>query len=210
LNFKRYRNSAAGSMEHQDPIEEALCNEFAAALLMPDDEMKVRTKNERITPLLVLRLASRFDVSIHACARRLMSFNNPKQIGISYWQVFEDDWAVSVWSTGLTTRISGALKTIKASVAEVERNQRELCTYWSPTRCSKRGWITGLNIHVAPVPARHCLSILTRNAMLGFKSGHSQARSYAFEQLMLSFDQETKESIAKKPKTKRIPQSVIS
>ncbi len=94
LNFRRDKSRGGNSFDHQDPAEEALCNEFAAALLMPRDEVRDKVARQRITPNLVLNIANTFAVSMHASARRLVSLSDPTCIGISYWQVLEPEWAI--------------------------------------------------------------------------------------------------------------------
>ncbi len=163
---------------HQDPAEEALCNEFAAALLLPREEVKSHVANRRITPDIVLSVANSFGTSMHASARRLISLTDPSGLGISYWQVLDEDWPVPVWTTGLSTRVNAAMKKVKSSVADATRDHIEHVTYWQATRCSHHGRMTGLTIHVAPVPSRHCLAVIAKKS--GFGMLPMQAKSYDF------------------------------
>jgi Zn-dependent peptidase ImmA (M78 family) len=75
LGFKRYRTSSQAGYDSQDPAEEALCNEFAAALLMPEEEVKEKVDKQRIVPRLILDIASLFGVSMHASAKATSQFD---------------------------------------------------------------------------------------------------------------------------------------
>jgi IrrE N-terminal-like domain len=59
----RYRSSGCPPGLHQDPIEEALCNEFASELLLPTGETKSRVTDTSDPINSVLELSSVFDVS---------------------------------------------------------------------------------------------------------------------------------------------------
>jgi hypothetical protein len=120
LNLVRYRSNHGSPTLQDDPIEERLCNWFAAELLMPRTEVLLVLHQQPLSPELPLSLADRFGVSIHAAATRIVE-NTPKDlVGFGLWA--RTPWPVQKWSVGLTLKASADRfddPTNRASLAEV-------------------------------------------------------------------------------------------
>jgi Zn-dependent peptidase ImmA (M78 family) len=50
LNLVRFRAQKWAELLHQDPIEEALCNAFAAELLMPAEHVDKKLLGSKLCP----------------------------------------------------------------------------------------------------------------------------------------------------------------
>src|SRR6185436_11785422 len=98
LNLVRYRASGCPAGVTSDPIEETLCNYFAAELLMPTEVVREIMKGKRLHPDLVYRVASLFITSVQAAATRLCDVLGRRRFGISLWEL--EPWPMPIWWAG--------------------------------------------------------------------------------------------------------------
>jgi Zn-dependent peptidase ImmA (M78 family) len=99
LGLKRYAHGTTPAVgSRSDPEEERLCDGFAAALLMPEGDVREYWRRRAITAQAIFECATFFEVSLFtACARsvKILPYSNA-----SYWQ--RRPWPMTEWERGLS------------------------------------------------------------------------------------------------------------
>lgn len=170
LNLVRFRAQKWAELLHQDPIEEKLCNAFAAELLMPADRLEEKLSHSRLGPKVIFDIAAEFRVSIQATARRVVRLLGSDRTGCSLWKVTKDGWSLPVWWTGLSAE-GRDLKKMTSLVFDAAENKTELAQGWQWTKTKRsRSWRipkdSRVIVQIAPTyKAQHFL------AFVGYRSG---------------------------------------
>lgn len=126
VNLPRYRASAFVKI-HQDPEEEALCNIFAAELLMPRDEVrKIIAGYPTLSCNLIEKTSSLFDVSFHAAATSLVTAYGRNYTGAALWKNHSlPRWPLPIWWVGLRTTTRKQLAKIESVVRNTYASGKE-------------------------------------------------------------------------------------
>lgn len=86
VNLVRYRKSGCPPGMTEDPAEEALCNLFAAELLMPSWEVRDVLRERAFALDSIFTVKNRFQVSLQAAATKLIKLGQWSQLlSISQW-----------------------------------------------------------------------------------------------------------------------------
>lgn len=136
-NLVRFRAQKWAELLHQDPVEESLCNAFAAELLMPTYHVDKRLSGSKLGPRTIFDIADVFCVSMQASAKRVVRLLGTNRSGCSLWKVTKDGWSLPVWWTGLQAE-GRDLKRMTDVVSAAAENRVELAQVWPWTR-KKRG-----------------------------------------------------------------------
>lgn len=99
LGLDRYadgKTPAVGSSS--DPIEEKLCDRFAAELLMPVTDVQDYWRNRPLTAEAIRSCASLFEVPLYTACRRTLQIKSG--INLSLWQRFP--WPMTDWDRGIS------------------------------------------------------------------------------------------------------------
>jgi len=150
LGLVRYR---AGQGERDrlqdDPVEDRLCDVFAAEFLMPtqhiQDEVNAIARARRLGPDAVTRVARIYGVSLTAAAKRIVDVAPRGELGIALWDV-NAAWPMPVWWFGLKLR---------SSVQQLESLAWEGRKTAAVSQLYCRG--RGLRAEVAPLNTRYVL-----------------------------------------------------
>lgn len=110
----RYRSADRTRVDLQDPLEERLCDAFAADVLVPDVELRRRVHLRSFGPDSLIELARVFDVSLHVAARKVGDLAGRKGYSCSLWNT-ATPWPVCRWVTG--QRFSGRSEAERAEAA---------------------------------------------------------------------------------------------
>jgi len=152
VTLRRYRGSKTPDLAHQDPVEETLCNAFAAELLLPEDEIRQRFIKGGPEPATVFDLATIYEVSIHASAKRVVKIVGKDRIGFSLWDCPRRRWFTPVWWTGLQmANSSKALKMLEGLVAEATEGRKEITECLPTIGRHARSGPSQTEIHITPL-----------------------------------------------------------
>jgi hypothetical protein len=97
VNLTRYRASWVPPSDERDPLEERLCDAFAAELLMPASDVRSFWQQNIVTPQNVIRFSSLFQVSLQASANATARCGRSR-VHISLWNTAP--CMIMQWSTG--------------------------------------------------------------------------------------------------------------
>lgn len=167
LNLVRFRAQKWAELLHQDPVEEALCNAFAAELLMPTDHIDKRLSGSKLGPKIVFDIADVFCVSMQAAAKRVVKLLGAERTGCSLWKVTKDGWSLPVWWSGLPAE-GRDLKKMTDLISAAAENKTELAETWSWAKKKRSRRIPKdrrVIVQVAPTLKRHHFL-----AFVGFRS----------------------------------------
>ncbi len=127
VSLRRYRGASIPDTAHQDPVEEAVCNAFAAELLVPTDEIRQALSNKRVDPTDVVEMARSYNVSMQVSAKKIVRILGKERIGFSLWDCVRRKWPATVWSTGLQVLNSQDLaKKLGSLVIEAINSHKDL------------------------------------------------------------------------------------
>ena len=149
----RFRSNGTLPGLHQDPVEESLCNYFAAELLMPSDEIRLRLAVHPIDPMTIMDIANAYNVSIQSAAIQTVSVLKDRLIACSFWNL-DSLWPLPIWWTGLKTNQEDEIRKLE-KLAETRSEQVEI---WSAYAGRKRS----VKIEVTPTPAMHFAMMLIK------------------------------------------------
>jgi Zn-dependent peptidase ImmA (M78 family) len=100
VNLVRYRKTGCPPGIEEDPAEEALCNSFAAELLMPTWHVSELLREHGDNPGVLFDIKRLFRVSLHAAATRLMTLRGARRTSsISLWDC-STPWPTTQWWVG--------------------------------------------------------------------------------------------------------------
>jgi hypothetical protein len=151
LGLKRYADGGTPSVgTASDPVEERLCDRFAAELLMPRKDVIDYWRRRPITAQGVRDCASFFEVSLFtACSRSVMFLPCSNA---SYWQ--REPWPMSEWERGVPIP-RRARQSLGAFVEDVFGAKRR--------QASTRKSFEEFDLHAdAAVCGRQCLLLVVR------------------------------------------------
>ena len=180
MNLIRYRTSPCTPWSSiHDPIEEALCNLFAAELLLPFYEVRhyLRMQNNAndkryrgyeslpmsvgaVAPEDIFALAKRFNVSLQAAANQSVRVLG-KLSSCSFWDL-EATWPMPLWWAGCRTRY---LREIKRLECLVEK-KTELIETWNSFGPLRRA----VKLQVAPSKKMRYSLVLVTPSPVGDRS----------------------------------------
>lgn len=117
LRLRRYQGGTPRPGSRPDPVEERLCNEFAAELLMPRCDIREFWRDRIATPESLMECARTFDVSLLAACTRAVE--HVAAMHISFWDTCP--WFLERWARGIpiTRRLS---REINAAIAALTSN----------------------------------------------------------------------------------------
>ena len=96
VGLRRYRSGVPCVGAESDPIEERLCNRFAAELLMPAWNFDEFRRCRVARPDAVRQCAARFDVSLMAATKRVIETS--RAVHASFWT--KNPWPMPKWRMG--------------------------------------------------------------------------------------------------------------
>ena len=138
---------------HQDPVEESLCNYFAAELLMPSDEIRQRLLDQQIEPEAIFDIAKTYDVSTQSAAIQIVRVMRDRLICCSLWNL-DSLWPLPVWWTGFKTTHQNEVRRLE-TLAERESDHLEV---WQ----SYGGRRRPVEIRITTTPANRFAMMLIR------------------------------------------------
>jgi Zn-dependent peptidase ImmA (M78 family) len=112
LDFRRYRSGVPKPPSKPDPMEEWLCNLFAAELLMPVVDMRLFWQARVVAPSTLKECAGFFQVSLSAACRRAVE--SDVALHTTFWDT--EPWAIERWSFG-STLSPRARRAVDATIA---------------------------------------------------------------------------------------------
>ncbi len=121
LALTRFRAPNLMETLHQDPEEEALCNDFAAELLMPFDQVKPLIQHTAHTPTAVWHINRKFRVSIQAAATRIVDIEGRFRSAVSLWDR-TTRWPMPIWWSGF-----------KLAAPEMTKLESFVANDWNPS-----------------------------------------------------------------------------
>jgi Zn-dependent peptidase ImmA (M78 family) len=151
ISLKRYRGFTTPDTGVRDPVEEALCNAFAAELLVPTDEITDQLRQQRIGPTEVLRLAGIYNVSAHASAKKIVKVVGERRVGVSFWNRIRKDWVSEAWRAGLKLPEAALIKKQESLVAEAMRGRKEISECWQTRPARALAKTHRIEIQVMPI-----------------------------------------------------------
>jgi hypothetical protein len=155
--LRRYRGGGTPDALHEDPVEEAVCNAFAAELLVPAEEVRIYLSGRDVMPKDVFGIAKIYGVSAQATAKRLVRVLGKDRVGFSFWtRVHKNkNWITPLWCTGLEMLNSHKLKgALESLVTEAMTSGTELMECWQMHTRKQLLKANKTDIHVTPTRGR--------------------------------------------------------
>jgi hypothetical protein len=155
--LRRYRGGGIPDALHGDPVEEAVCNAFAAELLVPSDEVQIYLSGREVLPKDVFGIAKKYGVSMQATAKKLVRILGKDRVGFSFWKRVNKkrDWITPLWCTGLEAPNSHKLRAeLECLVTEAMTSGTELTECWQMHTRKQLLRASKTNVHVTPTRGR--------------------------------------------------------
>lgn len=149
ISLERYRGARTPNAAHGDPVEETLCNAFAAELLLPAEEIQQRLVSHLLEPQTVLEVAKVYGVSIHASAKRIVKLFGQNRIGFSLWGSPRPGVVMPVWWTGLHAPASSRRR-MERFVTEAMSCGKEMIECWDGRARKNRSLMSRTEVRVIP------------------------------------------------------------
>jgi hypothetical protein len=101
VRYRKWHGAAHCVDATEDPVEEQLCNFFAAELLLPSNQAEAFISRDAVGPDTVLGLADRFRVSLQMAATIVARRLGLNKSAIALWDP-SLKWPLPKWHVGLT------------------------------------------------------------------------------------------------------------
>lgn len=128
-HLRRYRTAEDMFPEKQDPAEEALCNAFAEEFLMPTEDFDTQLAGLSVTPDIIISLTNRYQVSIHALARKTHRIiGKERMLACTLWDL-KGRWPLTRWWIGVKSRFCKELARLEELVTPASNHVDTWKTY---------------------------------------------------------------------------------